>query len=376
MKNTNRRNKKPRRNPYKPLHEKLVNFAASSELDPELAARNEYLRLENMILRGMFFEDKKRLRFTEEEKKSLARAAAKVKGRSKFSATMLSPWQVVNYSKREGGKKYVSVFPRKQNPVRLSKAYKEDILRSIVVDHPQWNKWQVWQEMLKYFDNIPPFQVYNMLYDMGFWDGEKPVKGIQWNDFIKKFEKVTWAGDFFSTEVWTDHGQWTFFTLFFVHLETQKVISAGTTNHCTSQWLVNTLKWWTGAGESPFGPDARFLIRDRDRRYTAEVDWYFMEMGMMPRVISPGAPVMNYHAEQFVRKIKHECLSHCLFLSGTALRKVIDAYVDYYNTQRPNTKFNGGCIIEDHTHWQTEGEIQQDIKVPGLLNYYFRVPKK
>ena len=93
MKNTNRRNKKPRRNPYKPLHEKLVNFAASSELDPELAARNEYLRLENMILRGMFFEDKKRLRFTEEEKKSLARAAAKVKGRSKFSATMLSPWQ-------------------------------------------------------------------------------------------------------------------------------------------------------------------------------------------------------------------------------------------------------------------------------------------
>ena len=372
MKKNKLRNRKPRRNPYLPLHKKLVEFATTSELDPELVARNEYLRLENMILRSMFLEKKKRLRFTEEEKQELARAAAKVKGRSKKAASMLTPWQVLNYSRHEAGKKYVSVFPRKPPRVRLSKAYKEDILRSIVVDHPSWKKSQIWKEMEKYFNGIPAFQVYNMLYDMGYWDAEKTVKGIPWNDFLKRFEKVTWAGDFFSTEVWTDHGQWTFYTLFFIHLETQKVIIAGTTNHCTSQWLVNTLKWWTGAGESPFGPDARFLIRDRDRRYTAEVDWYFMEMGMMPKVISPGAPVMNYHAEQFVRKIKHECLSHCLFLSGTALRKVIDAYVDYYNTQRPNSRFNGGCILEDHTHWQTEGEVKQVSLLPGLLNYYFR----
>ncbi len=81
---------------------------------------------------------------------------------------------------------------------------------------------------------------------------------------------------------------------------------------------------------------------------------------------------MNYHAEQFVRKIKHECLSHCLFLSGAALRKVIDDYVAYYNTQRPNTKFNGGCIQEDYTHWQCEGEIKQTATIPGLINYYYR----
>ena len=374
MKKTLLRNRKPRRNPYMPLHKKLVDFATSSELDPDLVARNEYLRVENMILRSMFLERRKRLRFTEEEKQELARAAIKVKGRTKISATMLTPWQVLNYSRKQAGKKYVSVFPRKRNPVRLSKIYKEDILRSIVVDHPSWTKMQIWQEMQKYFEGIPAFQVYNLLYDMGYWDAEKNKKGIPWKEFLQRFERVTWAGDFFSTEVWTDHGQWTYFTLFFIHLETQKVFIAGTTNHCTSQWLVNTLKGWTGAGESPFGPDARFLIRDRDRRYTAEVDWYFMEMGMLPRVISPGAPVMNYHAEQFVRKIKHECLSHCLFLSGTALRKVIDAYVDYYNTQRPNTKFNGGCILEDKTHWQTEGEVKQISLLPGLLNYYYRDP--
>lgn len=360
------------RNPYAPLHKKLVDFADNAELDPELVARNEFLRLENLLLRGMFFEKKERLRLTEDEKQMLAAAAVKVKGRTKVSATLLTPGQVVRYSHKAAGKKYVSLFPRKPNPVRISKAYKEDILRSIVEEHPNWKKMQIWHEMQKYFGDIPAFQVYDMLYNIGYWDAEKVVKGIPWKEFLQRFEKVTWAGDFFSTEVWTDHGQWTFFTLFFIHLETQRVFIAGTTEHCTSEWLINTIKWWTSDCENPFGPDARFLIRDRDRRYTEEVDWYFTRIGILPRVISPGAPVMNYHAEQFVRKIKHECLSHCLFLSGKALRTVIDDYVEYYNTQRPHTKFNGGCIQEDHTHWQCEGEIRQTAKIPGLINYYYR----
>ena len=49
-----------------------------------------------------------------------------------------------------------------------------------------------------------------------------------------------------------------------------------------------------------------------------------------------------------------------------------EGYVEYYNTQRPNTRFNGGCIIEDSTHWQSEGEIKKVSQLPGLLNYYYR----
>ena len=32
----------------------------------------------------------------------------------------------------------------------------------------------------------------------------------------------------------------------------------------------------------------------------------------------------------------------------------------------------GGCIIEDSTHWQSEGEIKKVSQLPGLLNYYYR----
>ena len=133
-----RRPKHPRKNPYAALHQKLVDFASNAELDPELVARNEFLRLENLILRGLFFEKKERLRLSEDEKQMLASAAVKVKGRTKVSASLLTPGQVVRYSHKAAGKKYVSLFPRKPNPVRISKAYKEDILRSIVEEHPNW----------------------------------------------------------------------------------------------------------------------------------------------------------------------------------------------------------------------------------------------
>ena len=90
-----RRNPKPRKNPYAPLHKKLIDFASNAELNPELTARNEFLRLENLILRGLFFEGKERLRLTEAEKQELAAAAVKIKGRTKVSATLLSPSQVI-----------------------------------------------------------------------------------------------------------------------------------------------------------------------------------------------------------------------------------------------------------------------------------------
>ena len=369
---TSHRKQRLRKNPYEKLHNKLLTFAANAELDPDLTSRNEFLHLENMILRGLYFERNERLKFTDAEKEELALSAAKVRGRSSVKASLLSPAQIVRFSKKSLGQKYVSLFPKAKNPVRVKKRSKEEVLLEIIETHPRWTKKQVWEEMEKYFPNIPAFQVYDMLYDVGYWDAKPVVRGIPWKEFLKRFEKVTWAGDFFTTDVWTDHGQWTYYTLFFIHLETQRVFLAGTTPHCTSEWLIQTLKWWSGGFDTPFGPDARFLIRDRDRRYTEEVDWYFMQMGLMPKVISPGAPVMNYHAEQFVRKIKHECLSHCLFLSGQALRKVLDAYVEYYSTQRPNTRFNGGCIIEDSTHWQSEGEIKKFSQLPGLLNYYYR----
>lgn len=359
------------KSPYEKWHRKLQAFAAKVELDSALVARNEFLRLENMLLWGLFLERNDRLKLSEHEKERLAVPASRMRGRTKVQVSLLSPAQIVKYTRSAEGKKYVSMFPKKPGMVRVPLIHLEAMIREVAAEHPKWRKQQIFHEMKKYFPEVPAFRVYDILYDIGFWDGQKNVRGLPWKEFLARFEKVTWAGDFFSVQVWTEYGLITYYVLFFIHLATQRVFIGGISSHATSEWLVNMIKAWTDAG-SPFGPDARFLIRDRDRRYTTEVDWYFTQIGILPKKIAPGAPVMNYHAEQFVRKIKHECLNHCMFLSEKALRETLDAYVDYYHTQRPNTKFNGGCIIEDGTHWQRDGAITHTSSIPGLLGYYYR----
>ena len=87
---TKRSNGKLRKNPYASLHRKLIEFTENAELDEELTLRNEYLHMENMILRGMYFKRKDRLKLTEAEKQELAVPASKMRGRSKVKVSLLS----------------------------------------------------------------------------------------------------------------------------------------------------------------------------------------------------------------------------------------------------------------------------------------------
>jgi hypothetical protein len=62
-------------------------------------------------------------------------------------------------------------------------------------------------------------------------------------------------------------------------------------------------------------------------------------------------------------------------LAGKTINPTINLYVNYYHHQRPNSKFNGGCIIEGQTQWHEDGIINQIESIPGLLNYYYRTPE-
>ena len=62
----------------------------------------------------------------------------------------------------------------------------------------------------------------------------------------------------------------------------------------------------------------------------------------------------------------------CSGLFLQALRNTIRLYLEYYHQQRPNSKYNGGCIMENATHWQRDGEIVHISTLPGLGYYYRR----
>jgi transposase InsO family protein len=80
----------------------------------------------------------------------------------------------------------------------------------------------------------------------------------------------------------------------------------------------------------------RFLIRDRDSKYSGPFDEVFRSEGIRIVKTPVRAPKANAIAERFVRTVRSECLDSLLIINRRHLERVLPAYVNHYNSQRPH----------------------------------------
>ena len=82
--------------------------------------------------------------------------------------------------------------------------------------------------------------------------------------------------------------------------------------------------------------DARFLLHDRDSKYSGPFDEVFRTEGVGIIHTPIRAPRANSFAERWVRTVRAECLDWTLVLGGRHLENVLRAYVEHYNGARPH----------------------------------------
>ena len=121
------------------------------------------------------------------------------------------------------------------------------------------------------------------------------------------------------------------FAFFLVEHRSRRVVHVGLTRHPTDAWVTQQLREATPFGEAP-----RFLIRDNDAKYGAHFDRLAAASGI--RVLRPPvrAPRANATCERFLGGVRRQCLDHLLILGEAHLRRVLGAYVAYFNHDRPH----------------------------------------
>jgi putative transposase len=69
----------------------------------------------------------------------------------------------------------------------------------------------------------------NILKRHGLGPAPERKRNTIWSQFIGRHKEVFWATDFFTPKVWTVTGLTTFYVLFFLHLQTRRIVLSGIT---------------------------------------------------------------------------------------------------------------------------------------------------
>jgi putative transposase len=156
--------------------------------------------------------------------------------------------------------------------------------------------------------------------------------GPTWTQFLTNQAKAILACDFVHVDT---VGLRRLYVLFVMKIATRRVHLLGATPNPTKDWVTqHALSLAMDLGER--ATQFRFLIRDRDTKFTGSFGEVFTAKGVRIVRTPTQAPRANAFAERWIRSARRECLDHILVHSERHLLHTLGEYVTHYNGHRPH----------------------------------------
>jgi len=293
----------------------------------------------------------------------LLTAASERLGRDRWRSFPVSAQTLLRWHRELVRRKWTYRRRRRAGRPRIGGEAAALILR-LAKENPRWGYRRIQGELRKLGVTVSATAIRSLLRRHGLTPAPRR-QGPSWKEFLVCQASGILACDFFTVEsVWLR----TFYVLFFIELSTRRVHLAGVSAHPHSAWVTQQTRNLAIEGRLT---EIRFLIRDRDAKFSGPFDEVFRTEGVRVIRTPIRSPKANAFAERFVKTARRECLDHLLIFGERHLRQVLREYLRHYNEERPHR----GLSLETpepRAARSRDGVVVRADRLGGLIHEYHR----
>ncbi|MGA3295585.1 MAG: integrase core domain-containing protein [Candidatus Acidiferrales bacterium] len=202
-------------------------------------------------------------------------------------------------------------------------------------DNPTWGQARVAAELsVKLGIYVSPRTV------RAYWPPEPDRRGPRgtssqhWRTFVRNHAQSVIACDFLV--VVTARFR-TLYVFVLMEVGTRRIVRCNVTGHPTAEWTLQQFR-----EAIPSDHSYRFLIRDRDSIFSAEVDDQLKAFGLRVLRTPARAPQANAYCERLVGTVRRECLDFMIPFGEAHLQRILKQWVNHYNQGRPHLSLGPG----------------------------------